>query len=108
KHFATKVPWPRTPTDGALAKVWKSISRQPARVRAVEDVSLEIARGETVGLVGESGCGKSTLGRTVLRLLDPSAGRIVFDGVDLTRLPEGMLRPLRRKMQMIFQDPYAS
>ncbi|MBL0214391.1 MAG: ATP-binding cassette domain-containing protein [Myxococcales bacterium] len=77
-------------------------------VRAVEEVSLEIERGETVGLVGESGCGKSTLGRTVLRLYEPTSGTIKFDGKDLTRVTQRVLRPLRRHMQMIFQDPYAS
>jgi oligopeptide/dipeptide ABC transporter ATP-binding protein len=79
-----------------------------ATVRAVTEVDLEIAPGETLGLVGESGCGKSTLGRTLLRLLEPSGGTIVFDGQDVTHAPQRRLRPLRRKMQMIFQDPYAS
>ncbi len=77
-------------------------------VRAVTEVDLEIAPGETLGLVGESGCGKSTLGRTLLRLLEPSGGSIAFEGIDLTHLSQRSLRPLRRKMQMIFQDPYAS
>ncbi|MBK9036393.1 MAG: ATP-binding cassette domain-containing protein [Myxococcales bacterium] len=89
-------------------RVWRAFTRKPALVRAVEDVSLTIAAGETLGLVGESGCGKSTLGRTVLRLLAPTAGAIRFDGVDVARLSESAMRPLRRKMQMIFQDPYAS
>ena len=109
KRFATKVAWPRYGVTKTLAqRAWHAITRQPAEVRAVEDVSLAIARGETVGLVGESGCGKSTLGRTVLRLLEPTAGTIVFDGVDVTALRESALRPMRRRMQMIFQDPYAS
>jgi oligopeptide/dipeptide ABC transporter ATP-binding protein len=79
-----------------------------ATVRAVADIDLAIAPGETVGLVGESGCGKSTLGRTLLRLVEPTAGRIVFEGRDVTHLSASELRPLRRRMQMIFQDPYAS
>jgi oligopeptide/dipeptide ABC transporter ATP-binding protein len=84
------------------------VSKFFGRVRAVTDISLDIQRGETVGLVGESGCGKSTLGRTVLRLYEPSAGRISFDGKDVTKLAQRALRPMRRQMQMIFQDPYAS
>ena len=77
-------------------------------VRAVEEVSLDIAKGETLGLVGESGCGKSTLGKTVLRLHEPTSGTIRFDGKDITRIPQRQLRPTRRHMQMIFQDPAAS
>ena len=78
------------------------------RLRAVDDVSLSIAPGEVRGLVGESGSGKSTIGRLVLRLIEPSSGSVAFDGRDITRMPASQLRPLRRSMQMVFQDPYAS
>ena len=77
-------------------------------VRAVEDVSFEIARGETLALVGESGCGKSTTGRLVLRLMDPTAGSVRFKGEEIASLGKDALRRLRRHMQIIFQDPYAS
>ena len=77
-------------------------------VHAVSDVSLEIARGETLGLVGESGCGKSTLGRAVLQLRPAQSGKVLFDGADLTSMRGEALRKMRRRVQLIFQDPIAS
>ena len=82
--------------------------RAAPELRAVEDVSFTIEAGEVLGLVGESGSGKSTLGRLVLRLIEPSAGSVRFEGEDITRLSATQMRPLRRAMQMVFQDPYAS
>jgi oligopeptide/dipeptide ABC transporter ATP-binding protein len=110
KHFPQKMAWPKQPAKelGAGERVKRALVRRKAMVRAVDGVHLDILPGETLGLVGESGCGKSTLGRTILRLLDPSAGSVLFDGHDITSRSQSQLRPVRRKMQMIFQDPYAS
>jgi oligopeptide transport system ATP-binding protein len=84
------------------------IDREIARVQAVDDVSLTLREGETLGLVGESGCGKSTLCRTLLRLIEPTSGSIRFEGSEIAEISQSELRPLRRQMQMIFQDPFAS
>jgi oligopeptide/dipeptide ABC transporter ATP-binding protein len=84
------------------------VSRHVGDVRAVDGVSFTVKRGETLGLVGESGCGKSTTGRAIIRLYDPTAGQIIFDGVDMAGLKGRELTRMRRRMQMIFQDPYSS
>jgi oligopeptide transport system ATP-binding protein len=89
-------------TEGIL------ISRHVGDVKAVDGVTLSIQKGETVGLVGESGCGKSTVGRAILRLYRPTGGHVVFEGQDITTAEGSTLRGVRRRMQMIFQDPYAS
>src|SRR5579885_719004 len=106
------------PSTGELLRVEGLVKHFPIRagffgstighVRAVDGVSFGIKRGEAFGLVGESGCGKTTLAQTVIRLYKPSDGRILFDGVDLASLGASALRPIRRRVQMIFQDPYAS
>ncbi|MBP7494239.1 MAG: dipeptide ABC transporter ATP-binding protein [Spirochaetales bacterium] len=93
KHFPVKL--------GAFGE-------RSAIVRAIDDISFDIYRGETLGLVGESGCGKSTTGFSVLQLYKPTSGRIEFDGTDLTKLTEKELRPLRKKIQIVFQDPYST
>ena len=88
--------------------VSNSWSRKKTVVHAVTDVDLQVYRGETLGIVGESGCGKSTLGRLILRLLEATRGKVLFDGQDLQKLSTEQLRNMRKRMQMVFQDPYAS
>jgi peptide/nickel transport system ATP-binding protein len=122
RDFALHVPMPaskvlrtlpvRAAAEEPLLSVQDLRTDYPTRggglLQAVDGVSFDIRAGETVGLVGESGCGKSTLARTLLRLVNPAAGRIVFDGTDVASLPEKALKPWRRRVQMVFQDPYAS
>lgn len=94
-------------------KKWFRVQRglwrtQLKHVRAIDGISFGIKKGETLGLVGESGCGKTTVGRTIIRLYDPTEGQVLYEGQDIARLTEEELKPYRRKVQMIFQDPYAS
>ena len=91
-----------------FAQPRRFLARSSETIRAVNDVSFTIRRGEVLGLVGESGSGKSTIGRTILRLMDPTSGTIRFDGHDITRLSRRQLKPLRRRMQLVFQDPFGS
>ena len=86
----------------------KYFSTSSGMLHAVDDVSFQIERGKTLGIVGESGCGKSTIGRSILRLIEPTSGKVIFDGVDLTSMSKEELRVMRQKMQIIFQDPFSS